>query len=118
MRLCLRMSEGDVREAPEGDSYYGSTMFSIDLMELQRQWRGPLDRDALRNAVEGSVRVRLRLMRLAVADAKQRVPERIWGTSISETRVYLKGDALQMDVDVEAPLDAEEPATHGADHSG
>ena len=105
MRLVSRLSEGSVRSDPSGDSYYGSTMFSVDLQILAASWRGTLDREALRNAVEGSVRMRIRLMRLSAADAKQRVPDRIWGMTTSETRVALQGDSLHIDVDVEAPLE-------------
>lgn len=105
MRLISRLSEGSVRSEPTGDSYFGSTMFSVDLLALEGAWRGALDREALRTAVEGSVRMRLRLMRLSAADAKQRVPDRIWGMTTSETRVALQGDSLHIDVDVEAPLD-------------
>ncbi|MFK8000468.1 MAG: hypothetical protein AB8H86_12785 [Polyangiales bacterium] len=105
MRLITRLSEGSVRTDPAGDSYFGSTMFSVNLRALEDAWRGKLDREALRTAVEGSVRMRLRLMRLSAADAKQRVPDRIWGMTTSETRVALEGDSLHIDVDVEAPLD-------------
>lgn len=105
MRLISRLSEGSVRSDPAGDSYFGSTMFSVDLRALESAWRGTLDREALRRAVEGSVRMRIRLMRLSAADAKQRVPDRIWGMTTSETRVALQGDSLHIDVDVEAPLD-------------
>ncbi|MFT5355688.1 MAG: hypothetical protein ACI9KE_002907 [Polyangiales bacterium] len=105
MRLISRLSEGSVRSEASGDSYFGSTMFSVDLRLLANSWRGTLDREALRIAVEGSVRMRLRLMRLSAADAKQRVPDRIWGMTTSETRVVLQGDSLHIDVDVEAPLD-------------
>ena len=105
MRLVSRLSEGSVRNDPSGDSYFGSTMFSVDLQTLEKSWRGNLDREALRSAVEGSVRMRIRMMRLSAADAKQRVPDRIWGMTTSETRVALQGDFLHIDVDVEAPLE-------------
>ena len=105
MRLISRLSEGSVRSEASGDSYFGSTMFSVDLEVLAASWRGTLDREALRSAVEGSVRMRIRLMRLSAADAKQRVPDRICGTTTSETHVALQGDSLHIDVDVEAPLD-------------
>ncbi len=114
MRLCGRMSEGEVRTLPSGDAYFGSTMFSVDLHALEREWRGSLNREALRVAVEGSVRMRIRLMRLAQADATQRVPTRVWGTTETETRVYRQGEALHIDVDIEAPLDLEMPSVHGA----
>lgn len=105
MRLISRLSEGSVRQEASGDSYFGSTMFSVDLDVLAASWRGTLDREALRSAVEGSVRMRIRLMRLSAADAKQRLPGRIWGTTTSETRVAIQGDSLHIDVDVEALLD-------------
>ena len=120
-----RMSEGDVREERGAESYYGSTMFSVDLASLESEcWRGELDREALRRAVEGSVRMRIRFMRLSVADARQRLPDRRWGTFTSETRVDIVGDQLHVDVDVEAALqhhdelDAAGGLAHGSDPEG
>jgi hypothetical protein len=102
------LSEGCARGVLGVDRrYYGSTMITFDLQHLQRHWRGPLDtqaRDLLREMVEGSVRMRLRAMRLACAEVARRVTDRPLGTAIVETTVQLEGDTLQMDVDLEVPV--------------
>lgn len=103
------MSEGCVRHGPEGDTYFGSTMFTVDLDRLARGWRGPLgdlERERLRRTVEGSVRVKLRAMRIACAEAAHRLPDRIFGTAAVETSVRLRGGQLHIDVDLEVPLGA------------
>lgn len=102
--LAERMSEGDVRQQTNHAVYGGSTMLSIDLQQLANKWRGPLDIEALRTAIEGSVRVRIRVMRIACADAAQRCPELALGTAEVETRVHIRGGQLLVDVDLEAPL--------------
>ena len=101
VRLLTRMSEGEA----DGSTFYGSTMFSVDLHALESHWRGPLDREALRIAVDGSVRLRIRFMRFASGDVRQRLPAETFGMATSETRVYLSRDSLQIDVDVEMALD-------------
>ncbi len=103
------MSEGSIRCGPEGDTYFGSTMFTVDLGRLARSWRGPLDgteRERLRRMVEGSVRVKLRAMRIACAEASHRLPDRLFGTAAVETTVHLRGEQLHIDVDIEVPLGA------------
>ncbi|MEM9070177.1 MAG: hypothetical protein AAGE52_16840 [Myxococcota bacterium] len=102
------MSEGSVREGPEGATYFGSTMLTVDLERLRQTWRGALDtldRERLRRAVEGSVRVKLRAMRIARAEAAHRLPDRSFGTAAVETVVHLRGSQLHIDVDLEVPLD-------------
>jgi hypothetical protein len=101
------ISEGSVRESRGIVSYFGSTMITCDLDDLRAAWRGPLDHDArerLARAVAGSVRVRLRIMRLAYAEVARRIPDRPLGTAQVETRVRLEGDRLLLDVDVEVPI--------------
>ena len=61
-------------------------------------------RSALVAAIEGSVRVRLRVMRLACDDVARRFPDRAPGTAIVETRVALRDGNLLVDVDLEVPL--------------
>ena len=100
------LSEGGPRD---GDgAYYGSTMITIDLEALSEHWRGSFDateRARLAQAVEGSVRVRLRAMRLAVREAQRRLADRRFGRASVETRVRLVGLKLHVDVDVELPFD-------------
>ncbi len=102
------LSEGNCRAAPEGhESYFGSTMISVPLHELARSARGVLDRAAcneLEQAISGSVRIRLRAMRIARAEVARRVPHRVLGTAQVETRVRLSRDELLIDVDLEVPL--------------
>jgi hypothetical protein len=102
------LSEGGCRAAPEGhESYFGSTMISVPLSSLARVTRGDLDqnaRDQLERAVAGSVRVRLRAMRIARAEVARRVPHRVLGTAQVESRVRLTRDQLFIDVDLEVPL--------------
>lgn len=86
----------------QDDGYYGSTLVTIDLTKL-----GITDVEAserLFAAVERSVRVRLRAMRLAQADAARRVPDRLFGTASVETRIRLDGLKLLLDVDLEIPF--------------
>jgi hypothetical protein len=99
------LSEGSCRKA--GDSYFGSTMISVELERLGKVLRGGLDaavRRTLMEAVDGSVRVRLRAMRLARAEAMRRVAGRELGTVYVETRVRLTEHQLHIDVDLEAAL--------------
>jgi hypothetical protein len=107
-RCAEVLSEGSCRgKGDRGDTYYGSTMISIELERLRRVTRGGLDADARRAlaaAVDGSVRVRLRAMRLARAEAARRIPDRALGTVCVETRVRLTEHQLHIDVDLEAAV--------------
>ena len=103
------LSEGSCRSesAVSHDSYFGSTMISVELDRLKRQWRGdfdPMARRQLAEAVDGSVRVRLRAMRMACAEATRRVRDRELGTAQCEIRVRLTDTQLHIDVDLEVPL--------------
>ncbi len=77
--VAERMTEGSVREGADGDTYFGSTMLTIDLERLATQWRGPVQGERIVEAMAGSVRARLRCMRLACADATSRHPDRGFG---------------------------------------
>lgn len=98
------LSEGGCRTSgSSGPSYFGSTMISIDFDRLLPMFRGGLDLEVqqrLLEAVDGSVRVRLRAMRLACAEAARRVPGSL-GTAFVETRVRLSERQLHIDVDLE-----------------
>jgi len=102
------LSEGGCRASSgQRDSYFGSTMISVDLERLRPLFRGGLDeraRQQLAEAVDGSVRVRLRAMRLARAEAARRVQDRSVGTVYVETRVRLTEHQLHIDVDLEVAL--------------
>jgi len=108
-RVAEILSEGGCRDGTRGsgERYFGSSMISIDLERLKPWFRGGLDEVAVERfaqAVDGSVRVRLRAMRLARAEAVRRVPNRLLGTAHVETRIRLSGRQLHIDVDLEASL--------------
>ncbi len=104
-RVAEVLSEGSVRD---GDgAWFGSTMITFDLDRLAELWRSPLDateRERLRDAVEGSVRVRIRAMRLACEEVARRLPDRCLGTAQVETRVHVRGGKLHLDIDLEVPF--------------
>lgn len=103
-RVATVMSEGTLD--PEG-IFFGSTMITFDLDALAREWRGPLDareRERLLRAIEGSVRVRLRAMRIARAQAQQHIGGRALSTAHSEMRMSLRGTRLHLDVDLEVEV--------------
>ena len=103
------LSEGSCRASASGraDSYFGSTMISVELEQLRPWFREGLDARALRDlvhALEGSVRVHLRAMRLARAEALRRVPDRLLDTAYVEIKVRLTERQLHIDVDLEVAL--------------
>jgi hypothetical protein len=102
------MSEGDCRPGGLGArSYFGSTMIRIPVASLGGRVRGTLDEAscrALAEAVDGSARVRLRAMRLAIREAERRVPDHALGTAQVEIQVRLDGEHLRIDIDLEVPV--------------
>ncbi len=102
------LSEGGMRAPAAGQStYFGSTMISIDLRKLGRFAHGTDDaalQRALLQTIDGSVRVRLRAMRMARAEAARRVHRRTLGTALCEIRMRMSGVHLHIDVDLEVPL--------------
>ena len=88
--------------------YFGTSMFSVDLDAVARELCAPRTPKAfaeLREAVDGSMRVRLRLMRWARAEAARRVPSHLLGTAHIETRVRLDENQLHIDIDLEVPIE-------------
>jgi hypothetical protein len=102
------LSEGGARVAPTGHStYFGSTMISVELSKLAAHGSGLTGAallGPLQDAIDGSVRVRLRAMRLARAEAARRVHRRTLGTLLCEIVVRIHGKHLHIDVDLEVPL--------------
>jgi hypothetical protein len=97
------LSEGSVRDA----TFYGSTMITIDLSRVEASLRVPLGiegRARLLAAVDGSVRVRIRAMRLALDEVARRFPTEVRGTAHVETKIEIAGDKLHLDVDLEVPF--------------
>lgn len=97
-------NEGELRDGV----YFGSTMLSFDLSALAKDWRGSIEQQneqlELLEAIKASVPVRIRLMRLARADAARRIPEESLGRAVIETRFALLDDQVHVDVDLEVPL--------------
>lgn len=102
--LSERMTEGELARRGDDESWFGTTMFTVALDELARELRGALDSEALVRVVQGSVRVRLRAMRLACADVAHRHPDRAFGRAVVETQARVVGASLQIDVDLHWPL--------------
>jgi hypothetical protein len=96
-RVADVLSEGRV----SGTSFFGSTLVTIELGRLGLAHEA----ERVLAAVERSVRVRLRAMRLAQADAVRRLPDRRFGTASVETRIRLDGARLLLDVDLELPFE-------------
>lgn len=107
-RQAQVLSEGYCRSTGGGERvYYGSTMITVDLAALPAghgvDFRA-VSAEALCSIVEGSVRVRLRAMRLARAEVARRSPDDTLGTALVETQVRLEDSLLHIDVDLEVPI--------------
>jgi len=102
------LSEGGCRTGVDGnDNYFGSTMITFDLGRVRRYWRGPFDEKARKrvvDAIQGSVRVHLRAMRIAYAEVARRVSDKPIGTALIETRMRLCDESLYLDIDLEVPV--------------
>lgn len=98
------LTEGSLDEG----RWFGSIMISFDLAALAQSCRdveGPDDLDDLVRAIEGSVRVRVRAHRIACGEIYRRFPDRDVGTAQVFTRFRREGEALLLDIDLEAPVD-------------
>jgi hypothetical protein len=111
------LSEGKLHsDGHGGRRYFGSTMFSVNLCELEKAWRGPLDDvtvGRLADLVAGSVRLPLRLTRIACAEAARRVPARPLGTVSIESHVRVLDRTLHIDIDLEVPVGVSSSARRG-----
>ena len=103
------MSEGTPRAHRDGSgTYFGSTMLSVPVSALAEHWRGPFDaveQARVLHLLEGSVRVRLRAMRIARLTASERISRGTLGTLRAEISVRLTNGAFHIDVDFEAPIE-------------
>jgi hypothetical protein len=102
-RVAEVLSEGRC----EDDTFFGSTLITIELTRALEGIGVDVDAsvlDRVREAISGSVRVRLRAMRIAEEDVARRFPDRFIGTARTETRFRLEGTRLYVDVDLEAPI--------------
>jgi hypothetical protein len=82
-------------------------MITFDLRPLADEWRGVFDEracDSLLDLVEGSVRIRIRTLRIARREAARRLAGYSLGTVAADTRVRLEGATLLLDVDLEVEV--------------
>ncbi|HJL20224.1 MAG TPA: hypothetical protein RMH99_31445 [Sandaracinaceae bacterium LLY-WYZ-13_1] len=101
------LAEGGLDGDP-GGRWYGSIMITFDLTRLARRCRGledPARMATVVEAVQRSVRVRIRAHRMACAEIYRRFPDRAVGTAQLESAFRRDGDRLLMDIDLEAPID-------------
>lgn len=102
------ISEGSTRVMKDSrTTYFGSTMIAVPFERLARESSQPLIgpyRAELVYIIEGSIRVRLRAMRLARAEAGRRVNDALLGTALCDLRVLDAGKLLRIDVDLEVEL--------------
>lgn len=99
------MTEGALRKDTRGVSFFGSTIITFDIADA-RVWLRGLDEeggaDLLLTLLSGSVRVRVRAMRLACAEAARRVPDHDLGTARVEIHMRRDAEKVHLDVDLEA----------------
>ncbi len=112
--------EGGVRRGEEGEErWVGSAMLTVPL----ERWLGPVpavrrgDREvaAWVAALDGSVRVHLKAMRLACAQVAHRVPKRSLGRAQVAIRARHDAGRILLDVDLEVPLEVRRAAGSGGD---
>ena len=98
------LSEGQIEDTNGERRYRGSTMLTFDIRPLADQWRGAFDersKEELLSLMEGSVRVRLRVHRIARREAARRLAGANLGTVTTETRLSTEGPYVHMDVDLD-----------------
>jgi hypothetical protein len=89
------VSEGSVRDEPEGRVWYGSTSLILAAPEA--------DAPVLVALARRDIHFRLRALRMAHREACLRAPSRL-GRLTGEIRVEFQAGAVRVDVDVQAPL--------------
>lgn len=105
LRVAEVLTEG---RAAEG-TFYGTTLVRFDLKKLG------VDRPAAEvlSPIEGSVRLRLKIARLAMESVARRHPDAYFGTATLETRFRAEGDTVLADVEIEVPLSAPRSRSEG-----
>ena len=93
------LSEGSVRDEPQGRVWYGSTSLILALADSDP----PAVRAFFVAFAAHDLHVRLRALRIACREATLRAPGPL-GSSICEMRVTSDSRGLRIDVDVQAPL--------------
>jgi hypothetical protein len=100
------LAEGGL-DGHEAARWYGSIMITFDLGRLAERCRGIDEPDELERvveAIESSVRVRIRAHRLACAEVYRRFPDRRVGTAQIESSFRRDGNLLLLDIDLEVPV--------------
>jgi hypothetical protein len=103
------LSEGAIVDGDVDERIYsGSTMVSVPLRGDGSQLvdPGPLSDEELLCAVRGSIGFRLRLLRLARAEAERRCAPFLVREMRTEPVFRIEGGMLFVDIDVECPLAA------------
>lgn len=113
LRSARVMSEGAIREGIGGhETYFGSTMLTIDLAESAADLRASVD-DALAAALAPllarSAYLRTTALRIARREAEARIAGYESQRLTAETRVRAAGTRIEVDVDVELALVAAMP---------
>ena len=106
-RVAEVLSEGRCDDkASSGDTmFFGTTLITIELTRalVGFDFAG-VGLERVHDAIAGSVRVRLRAMRIAEDDLARRFPDQAIGTAHTETRFRVEGTRLYVDVDLEASI--------------
>jgi hypothetical protein len=115
------LSEGAVVDGDGGERVYaGSTLVSVHLRGSAEQLldAGPLSDEELLGAVRRSIGFRVRLLRLARAEAERRCAPFLVREMRTEPVFRIDGGVLFVDIDVECPIAApwsgEDDAGRGA----
>ncbi|MGF1467642.1 MAG: hypothetical protein ACFCGT_16070 [Sandaracinaceae bacterium] len=99
--------EGALADEGGEARFYGSVMITVDLDAMRSACRGLEGDRAIAELVEataGSVRVRIRVHRLARRALRERFPDREVGTAILESTFSRAGPSLLVDIDLEAAV--------------
>ncbi|MBI2893151.1 MAG: hypothetical protein HYY06_06330 [Deltaproteobacteria bacterium] len=104
------ISEGAVRSGIAGrETYFGSSMLTIDLEDLAKELRVPVDArlaEDLARRLPFSAHLKVHALRIARDEAERRVPGRSADRFSAELKVRAAATRLEVDVDVEMPLAA------------
>lgn len=103
------LSEGTIVDGDGGERVYaGSTMISVRLRGAEEELldTGPLSDEQLMGAVRRSIGFRVRLLRMARAEAERRCAPLLLREMRTEPVFRVEGGMLFVDIDVECPLAA------------
>lgn len=102
------ISEGAVRDGIGGrETYFGSTMLTIDLEDLSTRLRVPVDHglaEDLARRLSSSAHLKVHALRIAREEAERRVGGRSADRFSAEISVRAAATRIEVDVDVEMPL--------------